>query len=1551
MAEETRNELNNRIESKEEKEQIKAVITGSATVDSIERIIEPNELIEAAKENELYNKMFDFCDINGIKLSQLLIDKFENVKVRPDQLKEEIMKQMSVIIIDINRSGKPIYFDENGNMNLQKTLEKGEEVSTNVLVQEIVGDIKNNYENSKSIFEDKEALDYFIKLVSKNSYLNTDYTNDFIAGAQIFTGKTAEGRKQEVISNAAYSKEENLLFNIIMNTAAFVQGIDDDYANLNQEQRNLRSADLILRKNEISKILEQNPDIPEDLRNMALAQIEAMKMVFRTTTQALNMDDYENVEKFAEAVAPGDIRFKNEISKVKSEHDDRMDLIRNALDGKDIELYKEVYLVNKFNNDIERVAKMLEQKNVSINVSNLFAVELYALQEKYKSLLKDCKDEEVIANFEKKMVGAESLFETLTNSKFNDFSSMEKLVDKLGLSADLKKRAESIKNEINAGIDSFALMFDEKLVIDINKDDSIMKEQAEKTKQQYDVEKIYKKACMFLELSGNDPKEQDRLFSRLEKEGVIGEKVTREDVLKRYETDSEIHKYSEVFRREAFVDDVKRFYNSDRSKRTKIQDIKLLARSIYYINNEMTIKNFANDKDKEAWKMAEGIIRELLPNAKKVYTQEGKLNEELLKKAFVEYAQKGMAQMGVKGTTKYDKIETLADLNEIVKSEDEAILRGRLLVSMLGGKEKNRSIDEIMDSKDFLKEIKEKVEIENQVLIERDMVVKVNKDFDDLCFRYRQDKLINGEKFDLVDKLVLIVTWGENKENPRNLHMDKHMRDNAKFMIAEMFPMAFDNNGEVDRDKLNEAVKDYLLKTDKLYFNDLYNFRGRMPVEDIDVVSKIIERQERSAKRDFNQRKVESGSRRLERSNNEIEEIKQGYESGKIVEDDKNIYILFKYIEKSGLVIDEKSLELLENINTETKQRLAKKVDNPEKLKSVIKDAEEISNNKDYCENMVATARRTIVEKKFEDISKRNGSLAVVSKDDAKEILKYYVGNYRYEKNVPDENAAEKRVEKMSRIWLKKVGIDIFKDSEKRIISERKLLEVYNNTFGTKFKSLDEACIAEENSLLCEYIDIAKKENEILTTRYETGVVKSEQYRKNGEDRNNSKEAKAKNKREELRNAVGHISVKGVLKCATDIDVRTKNYINKTVEKIPFDKMDMQPTADRLIEKFETNNNELTREEQQQYVKDLVMAVGILTTKDLKDINSKIADNATKERDRKLLDISSKKLKEVFPELQNVEKISLEDVEKQYINYLEKNGLEIPKGITDSKSLMYVLAEQERTYLDANDLYYKGSMSERISKDVERLDQIAERDQNKLISQEEMDNVIEALSEELQVVNPGEKMAEEISNAEQDIPEISDEEAKDVIESKSEEMEVGNLEEIVVEPKDKQISDEEAKPAFDKTSENVIVADEKGEKIVEESETHKVEQGEEVSTVVAESITINTLVEEEKSLVVQNKNPFKSMLNRVSSVVKNAIKNVTERIGITSNNTDSSNSDANTSTSSSGGINKEGQDSSVKNLTGYEKIELTSIAKQEKTETTKDENEKTEAKDDEIEIG
>ena len=897
------------------------------------------------------------------------------------------------------------------------------------------------------------------------------------------------------------------------------------------------------------------------------------------------------------------------------------------------------------------------------------------------------------------------------------------------------------------------------------------------------------------------------------------------------------------------------------------------------------------------------------------------------------------------------KIEPLADLNEIVKSEDEAILRGRLLVSMLGGKEKNRSIDEIMDSKDFLKEIKEKVEIENQVLIERDMVVKVNKDFDDLCFRYRQDKLINGEKFDLVDKLVLIVTWGENKENPRNLHMDKHMRDNAKFMIAEMFPMAFDNNGEVDRDKLNEAVKDYLLKTDKLYFNDLYNFRGRMPVEDIDVVSKIIERQERSAKRDFNQRKVESGSRRLERSNNEIEEIKQGYESGKIVEDDKNIYILFKYIEKSGLVIDEKSLELLENINTETKQRLAKKVDNPEKLKSVIKDAEEISNNKDYCENMVATARRTIVEKKFEDISKRNGSLAVVSKDDAKEILKYYVGNYRYEKNVPDENAAEKRVEKMSRIWLKKVGIDIFKDSEKRIISERKLLEVYNNTFGTKFKSLDEACIAEENSLLCEYIDIAKKENEILTTRYETGVVKSEQYRKNGEDRNNSKEAKAKNKREELRNAVGHISVKGVLKCATDIDVRTKNYINKTVEKIPFDKMDMQPTADRLIEKFETNNNELTREEQQQYVKDLVMAVGILTTKDLKDINSKIADNATKERDRKLLDISSKKLKEVFPELQNVEKISLEDVEKQYINYLEKNGLEIPKGITDSKSLMYVLAEQERTYLDANDLYYKGSMSERISKDVERLDQIAERDQNKLISQEEMDNVIEALSEELQVVNPGEKMAEEISNAEQDIPEISDEEAKDVIESKSEEMEVGNLEEIVVEPKDKQISDEEAKPAFDKTSENVIVADEKGEKIVEESETHKVEQGEEVSTVVAESITINTLVEEEKSLVVQNKNPFKSMLNRVSSVVKNAIKNVTERIGITSNNTDSSNSDANTSTSSSGGINKEGQDSSVKNLTGYEKIELTSIAKQEKTETTKDENEKTEAKDDEIEIG
>ena len=243
--------------------------------------------------------------------------------------------------------------------------------------------------------------------------------------------------------------------------------------------------------------------------------------------------------------------------------------------------------------------------------------------------------------------------------------------------------------------------------------------------------------------------------------------------------------------------------------------------------------------------------------------------------------------------------------------------------------------------------------------------------------------------------------------------------------------------------------------------------------------------------------------------------------------------------------------------------------------------------------------------------------------------------------------------------------------------------------------------------------------------------------------------------------------------------------------------------------------------------------------------------------------------------------------------------------------------------------------------------------EEKPIADEEMKDVIERIEEEMMVVNPGEKMAEEISNAEQDIPEISDEEARRAIEERTEEMEIGSPDEPVIESKDKQISDEEARPAFDKNAENVIVAEERAEEknvAEEEQEGPKVGQEENRNAVVAESISVDEAVQEDKALVVQEKNVFKSLFNKVSFAMKNIVNNVKEKFGITSSSTESSNNDTTSTSSSSGGVDKNTQESSVKNLTGYDQIQIVTTMNKEKSEENDSpkREEATEERDDEI---
>ena len=94
------------------------------TTDSIEQIIDLDTVIEAANQNNIYANMLEPCALEGINITKRLRKYFEENKVKPEDLVEEIRRQMSVIRKDINQHTQNLFFDESGNINIELSIEK-----------------------------------------------------------------------------------------------------------------------------------------------------------------------------------------------------------------------------------------------------------------------------------------------------------------------------------------------------------------------------------------------------------------------------------------------------------------------------------------------------------------------------------------------------------------------------------------------------------------------------------------------------------------------------------------------------------------------------------------------------------------------------------------------------------------------------------------------------------------------------------------------------------------------------------------------------------------------------------------------------------------------------------------------------------------------------------------------------------------------------------------------------------------------------------------------------------------------------------------------------------------------------------------------------------------------------------------------------------------------------------------------------------------------------------------------------------------------------------
>ena len=111
----------------ENKKKVEEVADGKATIEKVEQFVSEGEVIAEAMQNQLYSNMVDPCASVGINITERLKKYFSENKVKPEDLSEEIQKQMLNIRTSINRGVNAIAFDARGNVDLRKSIQKAKD--------------------------------------------------------------------------------------------------------------------------------------------------------------------------------------------------------------------------------------------------------------------------------------------------------------------------------------------------------------------------------------------------------------------------------------------------------------------------------------------------------------------------------------------------------------------------------------------------------------------------------------------------------------------------------------------------------------------------------------------------------------------------------------------------------------------------------------------------------------------------------------------------------------------------------------------------------------------------------------------------------------------------------------------------------------------------------------------------------------------------------------------------------------------------------------------------------------------------------------------------------------------------------------------------------------------------------------------------------------------------------------------------------------------------------------------------------------------------------
>ena len=852
----------------------------------------------------------------------------------------------------------------------------------------------------------------------------------------------------------------------------------------------------------------------------------------------------------------------------------------------------------------------------------------------------------------------------------------------------------------------------------------------------------------------------------------------------------------------------------------------------------------------------------------------------------------------------FEKLKSGENLENYSRYLVENNIRGKILKGAIGDENDRDEVYSIFNNKEFNEEAKRRIEERQKDIIEKnllqDFLIQINdlKNIRD----FEPDKFNEYYKLELISKSVTALLLYKDVPGDKQ---QTFIENTLKGVLVDYLPEIFNHDGTLkDDDKISEAYEEYL---------NSRNIAKVFTVDDVfdEMHSKVESRINGESSKGI---LLEETEAKLHKTNSEIG---KDMAMASLLDNLKLVETLKEYVNEN--IKDEELLikfnEHIDGIDTRTIKKIDGLGDSIAKSRKKDGMINDISSYKESINNKVSNIRKRnfkkdklyhvlkqgkefIVNNKIEKIKTNIGENSFVDDATKKEILKTYF-SFKEELDFSHKPKISKELNEL----LSFVNPDFKKDED---IQEERVLEEYNRLFNTNEKNCDNLILKYGNELILDFV-----------------VAIDDQF--------------------SLRKSNIDLDLQKIVLNNTDSYVKSK--LDEEAERKQLDtELVLMSLCQAGMEEINEGNASQAREE--ETLKNLVVLAYLTENKEYNALTFIKRKEETKEIEKQMSQLVSSALQVIFPEtIKEDGKIDFDKLDDAMKGYFEKRNKDYLWNFEAGDDLGSRIIQEY--YENENPLE---SISGIRMKEIEMLFQYSENNINYdetiyieagekirqqieksqlevAIAQDEIEPIVGAFGEEMKVVDPGERLAEEIADEEAEIPEISDEEVRDVIKGRGEDMTVSQP---VVQEKDKQIADEEVEPTFKKKSEDINITEPGIEEVIEDV----VDEPKTAQVMVAEDINVGEN-EEEKTLVVKNENPIRVMFENVRKTIKDVLENVASKFGFgTSSGSDSSSNDTTNSSSSSSGTEKPVQDTTVKVLTGYDQIPLVSPIEQEKAEGT-----------------